>query len=285
MSERVRERVAPVALLRKILYLPEHLSLAELELRIPDLPPITPYEVPERTNEEFARSKEMCELKAAIGVVRHHLIANDVWRAYFTARKLPYTDAALNTDASMMIIGEVLHDPLQSPFYNSQNRTVYATPQYFLNFRSKYWEPANDSVIMYVLHHEHGHHAQKLSGILDRVNAAKNAQQDERTKLLLNVALELQNEYLTGFSIRQHIEKSHAVHYDDLINIFYAAVSCGSDLIALRNGSEPDPQWYSHGSGKARAACLWSGLTSDHDPGMWDLEKFIRIAQLPALHK
>ena len=109
----------------------------------------------------------------------------------------------------------------------------------------------------YVLAHEVGHHVQHLLGINGKVREAQ--ERDPGIANELSVALELQADCFAGVwghstQQRQLLEEGDV---DEALN---AAASVGDDRIQKQSTGEVNPETWTHGSAKDRAAWFRRGF-------------------------
>jgi predicted metalloprotease len=146
------------------------------------------------------------------------------------------------------------------PFYCPGDQKVYIDLGFFDELRSRFGAPG-DFAQAYVVAHEVGHHVQKLLGISDEVQAARQ-QAGEREANALSVLMELQADCLAGVW-GYHADKSRGLLEEgDVEEGLNAAAAIGDDRLQRRSTGYVVPDAFTHGSSEQRVRWFEQGLRS-----------------------
>jgi predicted metalloprotease len=183
----------------------------------------------------------------------------DVWSQIFSERGARYEQPVLVlfTDATQSACG--LGQSAMGPFYCPADRKVYLDLSFFQELADRFGAPG-DFARAYVVAHEVGHHVQTLTGLSDRVAAAR--QQEGRTgSNALSVRQELQADCYAGvwghYAARQGL-----VEPGDAEEGLRAAAAIGDDRLQRQSQGRVVPESFTHGSSAQRVEWLNRGLES-----------------------
>src|SRR5262245_30453012 len=120
----------------------------------------------------------------------------DVWGQLFNERRASYEPPVLVlfSDATQSACG--LGQSAMGPFYCPRDRKVYLDLSFFQELAERFGAPG-EFARAYVVAHEVGHHVQTLTGLSDRVSAARE-QGDRAGSNALSVRQELQADCYAG---------------------------------------------------------------------------------------
>jgi predicted metalloprotease len=183
----------------------------------------------------------------------------DVWDQVFREHGAQYQPPVLVlfTDATQSACG--LGQSAMGPFYCPADRKVYLDLSFFQELEEGFGAPG-DFARAYVVAHEVGHHVQTLTGLSDRVSAARR-QQDEVASNALSVRQELQADCYAGVW-------GHYAARDDLLEPgdaeegLRAAAAIGDDRLQRQSQGRVVPESFTHGSSAQRVEWLKRGLES-----------------------
>src|SRR5690606_19626285 len=117
-----------------------------------------------------------------------------------------------------------------------------------------------DFAMAYVLAHEVGHHIQKLTGAMDRVNAARQ-QLSEAQYNKLQVMLELQADFYAGVWAHHANNNSDiSLEYNDIREGMEAAAAVGDDRLQMQSQGHVVPEAFTHGTSEQRAYWFKKGF-------------------------
>lgn len=144
------------------------------------------------------------------------------------------------------------------PFYCPLDEKVYLDLAFFQELRSRFQAPG-DFAEAYVIAHEIGHHVQKVMGIEPRVREAM--ERDPSRQNEYSVRLELQADCLAG--VWGHsTEQRQILESGEVEEGLNAAAAVGDDRIQRMSGRGVNPEKWTHGSSRDRAAWFRRGFDS-----------------------
>ena len=144
------------------------------------------------------------------------------------------------------------------PFYCPVDQKVYLDLAFFDELRRRFKAPG-DFAQAYVIAHEVGHHVQKLLGIEPRVHEAMERDPDRANEY--SVRLELQADCLAGVWGHSTQER-RLLDPDDIDEGLAAASAVGDDRLQRSAGRAVNPESWTHGSARDRAAWFRRGFDS-----------------------
>jgi len=142
------------------------------------------------------------------------------------------------------------------PFYCPGDRKVYVDLGFFAELRDRFGAPG-DFAQAYVLAHEIGHHVQTLLGTEARVRRAQRGGDANA----LSVATELQADCYAGIWAHWTANEAH-LEEGDIEEGLGAAAAVGDDRLQRQGGGRVNPDAFTHGSSRERAAWFRRGYES-----------------------
>ena len=184
----------------------------------------------------------------------------DVWKAVFAELGRPYRYPTLRlfTNYTQTRCGPGM--AAMGPFYCPLDEKVYVDLAFYRQLREQFGAPG-DFAQAYVIAHEIGHHVQKLLGIADKVQAARQ-RMSKRDANALQVRMELQADCLAGVWARRADDAKHILERGDIEEGLRAASAIGDDMIQKRTQGRVVPDAFTHGSSKQRVKWFRRGLDS-----------------------
>jgi predicted metalloprotease len=178
------------------------------------------------------------------------------WQKEFQQQGQTYRNAKLDLFQDSVRSGCGFAETAMGPFYCPVDQKVYIDLNFYKELKDRFGAPG-DFAQAYVLAHEVGHHVQHQLGIDDKVRAAQERDPDRANEL--SVALELQADCFAGIwghstQQRQILEEGDV---DEALN---AAAAVGDDRIQKQATGEVNPETWTHGSAKDRAAWFRRGF-------------------------
>ena len=144
------------------------------------------------------------------------------------------------------------------PFYCPSDEKVYLDLAFFDELRDRFAAPG-EFAEAYVVAHEIGHHVQDILGTTEKVHEAM--QSDQRNAHEYSVRLELQADCYAG--VWGHSTQQRNLldpgEVDDGLN---AAAAVGDDRLQRMAGRRVNPDSFTHGSSRDRAAWFKRGFES-----------------------
>ena len=144
------------------------------------------------------------------------------------------------------------------PFYCPADEKVYIDLGFYDELKQRFGA-SGEFAEAYVLAHELGHHVQKLTGIEQKVQAAR--ERDSRAANQLSVRLELQADCFAG--IWGHsTEQRHLLDPNEVKEGLNAAAAVGDDRLQRMAGRAVNPETFTHGSSQQRMEWFQKGFNS-----------------------
>lgn len=183
----------------------------------------------------------------------------ETWDAIFREQGERYDPPVmvLFTGATESACG--LGESAMGPFYCPGDHKVYFDLSFFEALARQYGAPG-DFAQAYVVAHEVGHHVQALTGISQRVSAARQ-RSNETEGNALSVRQELQADCYAGvwghFAARKQM-----LDPDDVEEGLRAAAAIGDDTLQRQSQGRVVPESFTHGSSAQRVEWFRRGLAS-----------------------
>jgi uncharacterized protein len=143
------------------------------------------------------------------------------------------------------------------PFYCPADEKVYIDLDFYEELRNRFRAPG-DFAQAYVIAHEIGHHVQKLLGIADQVEAAKQRMGQEDANAL-QVRMELQADCFAGLWANQAQTNNDIIEPGDIDEALGAASAIGDDRIQKQTQGYVVPDSFTHGSSEQRVRWFTRG--------------------------
>ena len=177
----------------------------------------------------------------------------------FSERGANYEEPTLVlfTDATQSACG--VGQSAMGPFYCPADRKVYLDLSFFQELDQRFGAPG-DFAQAYVVAHEVGHHIQTLTGLSQRVSAARQ-QGGEAEANALSVRQELQADCYAGVWGNYAAQKG-LLDPGDVEEGLRAAAAIGDDRLQRQTQGRIVPESFTHGSSEQRVSWLKRGLES-----------------------
>jgi uncharacterized protein len=177
----------------------------------------------------------------------------------FSERGVNYEEPTLVlfTDATQSACG--VGQSAMGPFYCPADRKVYLDLSFFQELDQRFGAPG-DFAQAYVVAHEVGHHIQTLTGLSQRVSAARQ-QGGEAEANALSVRQELQADCYAGVWGNYAAQKG-LLDPGDVEEGLRAAAAIGDDRLQRQTQGRIVPESFTHGSSEQRVSWLKRGLES-----------------------
>jgi predicted metalloprotease len=146
------------------------------------------------------------------------------------------------------------------PFYCPQDEKAYLDLAFFRDMERKLGAPG-DFAQAYVIAHEIGHHVQKLLGIADQVEAARQRIGQAQANAL-QVRMELQADCFAGIWANHAEETKNIIEPGDIEEALNAASAIGDDRIQKQTQGYVVPDAFTHGSSAQRVRWFKRGYAS-----------------------
>jgi predicted metalloprotease len=209
-----------------------------------------PIERPQTSNED--------DLKRFVAVVLGD--TEDVWRGIFARYGERYSDPklVLFSGGVRSACGTGLAQ--MGPFYCPNDEKVYIDLDFYEELKNRFKAPG-DFAQAYVIAHEIGHHVQKLLGIADQVEAARQ-RMGQAEGNALQVRMELQADCFAGIWANHAEETKNIIEPGDIDEALNAASAIGDDRIQKQTQGYVVPDAFTHGSSAQRQRWFKRGYES-----------------------
>jgi uncharacterized protein len=181
----------------------------------------------------------------------------ETWDALFRDRGQRYEPPKLVifSEATQSACG--VGQSAMGPFYCPADRNVYLDLTFFDELDRRFGAPG-DFAQAYVVAHEVGHHVQTLTGLSDRMEAARRGASQSESNAL-SVRQELQADCYAGVWGHYAARKS-MVDTADVEEGLRAAAAIGDDRLQKQTQGRVVPESFTHGSSAERVEWFRRGL-------------------------
>ena len=145
------------------------------------------------------------------------------------------------------------------PFYCPGDEKVYIDLAFYNDLRQRFHAPG-DFAQAYVIAHEVGHHVQKLTGISQKVDAARGHVSKEEINRL-SVRMELQADCYAGVW-GNHAQAKGQLDPGDVDQALAAATAIGDDRLQKAAQGYVVPESFTHGTSEQRTRWFKRGMES-----------------------
>jgi predicted metalloprotease len=143
------------------------------------------------------------------------------------------------------------------PFYCPGDEKVYIDLSFYRELKSRFRAPG-DFAQAYVIAHEVGHHIQKITGTMDKVDSMR-GRGSEREANDLSVRLELQADCYAGVWA-QYAQKKGDLEAGDIEEALNAATAIGDDRLQKEGQGYVVPDSFTHGTSAQRMRWFRQGV-------------------------
>jgi len=145
------------------------------------------------------------------------------------------------------------------PFYCSRDEKLYIDLSFFRDLQTRFRAPG-DFAQAYVIAHEVGHHVQKLTGTLQKLEAER-GRVTKADNNLMSVRMELQADCYAGVW-GYHAGTMNQLESGDIAEGLNAATAIGDDRLQQQTQGRVVPESFTHGSSEQRVRWFKRGLDS-----------------------
>ena len=182
----------------------------------------------------------------------------DVWGEQFQAKGTAYRKPVLvlfrGTTTTECGRGEAA----MGPFYCPADQKVYLDLDFFDVMRQRLGAPG-DFAQAYVVAHEVGHHVQRLSGVTEQVERARQRLGEAQSNAL-SVRVELQADCYAGLWAHHAEQAKRWLDAGDIEEALHAAAQIGDDTLQHNAGGAVAPESFTHGSSEQRVRWFKRGF-------------------------
>ncbi len=209
------------------------------------------------TNSNYAESDVEKELAQFVSVVLAE--TENVWHGIFKEKGSNYREPKL-----VLFTGQVqsacgVAGSSVGPFYCPGDEKLYIDLGFFDELQKRFKAPG-DFAMAYVIAHEVGHHIQKLTGVMDRMDELRSRLSKEEYNKY-SVRLELQADFYAGIWAH-YTEQEDLLESGDLEEALTAASAVGDDNIQKQAQGYVVPESFTHGTSEQRKRWFYKGFTT-----------------------
>jgi predicted metalloprotease len=146
------------------------------------------------------------------------------------------------------------------PFYCPADQSVYIDLSFYRTLHEQLGAPG-DTAQAYVIAHEVGHHVQNLTGMMQKMEAARQRMSEAQYNEL-SVRLELQADCYAGIWVHHSQQARQWFDKEDIEEALRAAAAVGDDNIQRRTQGMVVPESFTHGTSQQRARWFRTGAQS-----------------------
>jgi len=180
------------------------------------------------------------------------------WTQILSQQNVPYRHAKLVLFRDRINSACGLAQSASGPFYCPGDEKVYIDLGFYDELRQRFGAPG-EFAQAYVLAHELGHHIQKLIGVEERVQAAR--EQNPRAANQLSERLELQADCFAG--VWGHsTDQRKLLDPDEVHEGLNAAAAVGDDRLQRMAGRSVNPETFTHGTSQQRMDWFQKGFST-----------------------
>lgn len=184
----------------------------------------------------------------------------DVWTKIFAANNAKYPPPTMLLFSGRVQTACGGASSAVGPFYCPGDHKVYLDTGFFNDMKQKLGG-GGDFAQAYVIAHEVGHHIQTITGISDKVNAARQRGKAEGAEGLL-VRQELQADCYAGLWAFYAQKEEQWMEPGDMESAIRTAQAIGDDTLQKQSQGTVVPDAFTHGSAEQRMAWFTRGFES-----------------------
>ena len=183
----------------------------------------------------------------------------DVWGEIFRKSNSQYRQPTLVLYDGQVSSACGLGQSAMGPFYCQGDEKLYLDLSFFRDLQTRFNSPG-DFAQAYVIAHEVGHHVQKLTGSLQKLDAAR-GKVSETEYNALSVRMELQADCYAGVW-GYHAGTLNQLDDNDIAEALSAATAIGDDRLQQQATGRVTPDSFTHGSSEQRVHWFKRGMES-----------------------
>lgn len=184
----------------------------------------------------------------------------EVWSRLFAGSGSRYPAPRLVLYSGMTPTACGTGNSAAGPFYCPADQRVYIDLSFNRVLRDKLGA-AGETAQAYVIAHEVGHHIQNITGLMDKVQAARQ-RMSESDYNQLSIRLELQADCYAGIWAHHSQQARNWLDASDIEEAMRAAAAVGDDNIQRRTQGMVVPESFTHGTSAQRVRWFRTGLQS-----------------------
>lgn len=197
--------------------------------------------------------------KAFVSAVLHS--TEETWGPIFQARGMTYVDPKLHLFNGSVNTACGGASAAVGPFYCPADQKVYLDLSFFQQLQDEL-HSSGDFARAYVIAHEVGHHVQKLTGVFDKVEAARRRGVPMDGADGLSVRQELQADCYAGVWAYHSQQQLNWLQPGDIESALNAASHIGDDALQQQAQGRVRPDTFTHGTSAQRVKWFKTGFSS-----------------------
>ena len=184
----------------------------------------------------------------------------EVWSKLFAASGSRYPPPKLVLYSGMTPTACGTGSAQAGPFYCPADQKIYIDLSFYRTLRDRFGA-SGDTAQAYVIAHEVGHHVQNITGLMDKVQAAR-SRMSEAENNQISIRLELQADCYAGIWANHSQQANKWFDTSDIEEAMRAAAAVGDDNIQRRTQGVVVPEAFTHGTSAQRVRWFRTGLES-----------------------
>ena len=197
--------------------------------------------------------------KAFVSAILHS--TEQTWGGIFQARGATYIDPKLHLFSGGVNTACGGATTAVGPFYCPGDQKVYLDVAFFQQLQDEL-HSSGDFARAYVIAHEVGHHVQKLTGVFDKVDAARRRGASMDGADGLSVRQELQADCYAGVWANHSQQELDWLQPGDIESALNAASHIGDDTLQQQAQGRVRPDTFTHGTSAQRVKWFKTGFSS-----------------------
>jgi predicted metalloprotease len=199
------------------------------------------------------------EQKAFVSAILHS--TEQTWGEIFQVRGMTYVDPKLHLFSGGVNTACGGATTAVGPFYCPSDQKVYLDVAFFQQLQDEL-HSSGDFARAYVIAHEVGHHVQKLTGVFDKVDAARRRGVPMDGADGLSVRQELQADCYAGVWANHSQQELNWLQPGDIESALNAASHIGDDTLQQQAQGRVRPDTFTHGTSAQRVKWFKTGFGS-----------------------
>ena len=209
------------------------------------------------TNSNYTESAQDKELAQFVSVVLAE--TENVWHQIFKGEGETYREPKLVLFKGKVQSACGISGYATGPFYCPGDEKLYIDLSFYNELQKRFKAPG-DFAMAYVIAHEVGHHIQKLTGVMDKMNELRQQLSEEEYNKY-SVRVELQADFYAGIWAH-YTQQQDLLESGDLEEALNAASAVGDDNIQKQSQGYVVPESFTHGTSEQRKRWFYKGFTS-----------------------
>ncbi|WP_297323059.1 neutral zinc metallopeptidase [uncultured Bartonella sp.] len=183
----------------------------------------------------------------------------DMWQQIFQMHHATYKPPILVRFSGTISSPCGLASAAVGPFYCPADQKLYLDDAFFDELANRFGAPG-EFAGAYVIAHEVGHHVQNLTGVLDKMNGARE-NSDTIAANAISVKIELQADCYAGVWAHS-TEEAGLLEQGDIDSALNAAAKIGDDALQKQTQGYVVPDSFTHGTSTQRVNAFKQGYQS-----------------------